>query len=46
VLPVDRTMKKSRRFTMYVDGGIKGACEREVVTGSDRETDRLWMKEC
>jgi hypothetical protein len=46
VLPLNRTMRKSGRFTMCLPGTIKGACEREVVTGSDSGADRLWKKEC
>ena len=38
-------MRKSRGFGIYVGGGRKAACEREVVTGSDWESDRMDRKE-
>jgi hypothetical protein len=46
VLPLDRAKRKSRGFTMYVDGGRKGACERGVDGGCYWRSDRMNKKEC
>ena len=46
MLPLDRAIKKSGRFTMCVGGGTKAACRGGIDDGSDSGADRLWKKEC
>jgi hypothetical protein len=45
VAPVDRTMRKSRRFTMCLPGTIKAACEHKVDSGFAHGADRMGKKE-